>query len=285
MGQAAAELALRWTAQLDELLSTVPEGKSGSAMLDHLCNAIGGPGRARPAKPGGDDLAQRCDREAIPRDPRLIGPRWREAQTLLEAHGRGGASAALCADRDQCRAQILEYADAIAAVDPDSIVPPVLRARLLVAEGKPDEAARLLGKTCDSTLDARGLPPGAGGRRRQGKGACAARCGCQGSPRRLLHGAGGVRQRGDGSRGHPQRAAARPGWRSASSGAPLVRIPNNEARWLQFADAASKAGAHAQAIEALEKVARRRGGADPALKRRIDAEHAAALGGYVSQPR
>jgi predicted Zn-dependent protease len=61
--------------------------------------------------------------------------------------------------------------------------------------------------------------------------------------------------------------------------------PNNEQRWLQLADAASGAGAHMQAIEALEKVARRHGGADPALKQRIDAEHAAALGGYVSQPR
>jgi hypothetical protein len=54
---------------------------------------------------------------------------------------------------------------------------------------------------------------------------------------------------------------------------------------LQLADAASAAGAHGEALEALEKVARRRGGADPALKARIEAERAKVLEGLMAVPR
>jgi hypothetical protein len=47
--RSAAEMAIRWTSQLDELLATVPEGKSGSRMLTELCNALW---RVRKPSPG-----------------------------------------------------------------------------------------------------------------------------------------------------------------------------------------------------------------------------------------
>jgi predicted Zn-dependent protease len=61
--------------------------------------------------------------------------------------------------------------------------------------------------------------------------------------------------------------------------------PNDETRWLRLADAASSAGAHGEALDALEKVARRRGGADEALKRRIDAERSHVMDGLLTRPR
>jgi uncharacterized protein HemY len=53
----------------------------------------------------------------------------------------------------------------------------------------------------------------------------------------------------------------------------------DEARWSRLADAASKVGAHAQAAEALEKVAQLRGDrADPTLRARIVSERNRSLG-------
>jgi hypothetical protein len=60
--------------------------------------------------------------------------------------------------------------------------------------------------------------------------------------------------------------------------------PGNDARWLALADAASSAGAHGEALDALEKVARKRGGADPALKKRIDAERSQVMDGLLVKP-
>lgn len=48
-------------------------------------------------------------------------------------------------------------------------------------------------------------------------------------------------------------------------------LPSEES-WLRVADAASRSGAHYRAVEALEKVARLRGGADDELRARIHKE-------------
>ncbi|HLM74981.1 MAG TPA: lipid A core--O-antigen ligase, partial [Polyangiaceae bacterium] len=57
-----------------------------------------------------------------------------------------------------------------------------------------------------------------------------------------------------------------------------AREDPGEARWLALADAASRMGAHAQAVEALEKLAQKRGGAEPALRKRIEEERSKAAG-------
>jgi tetratricopeptide (TPR) repeat protein len=63
-----------------------------------------------------------------------------------------------------------------------------------------------------------------------------------------------------------------------------AREDPGEGRWLALADAASQAGAHAQAVEALEKVAQKRGGADPALRKRIEEERSKAAGPLLRNP-
>ena len=47
---------------------------------------------------------------------------------------------------------------------------------------------------------------------------------------------------------------------------------------MKLAEAAIRSKAHAEAAEALEKVAQKRGGADPELRRRIDEQRSLAAG-------
>ena len=56
-----------------------------------------------------------------------------------------------------------------------------------------------------------------------------------------------------------------------------------EACWLRMATAASNMGAHAQAVEALKKVAHLRGRNDPELNERIAAEGQRAVGGTFTE--
>ncbi|MDI1451160.1 hypothetical protein [Polyangium sp. 6x1] len=58
-----------------------------------------------------------------------------------------------------------------------------------------------------------------------------------------------------------------------------AREEPTEARWLALADAASRAGAHAQAVMALERVAQKRGMTEE-LRKRIAEERARVLGAH-----
>jgi hypothetical protein len=60
-----------------------------------------------------------------------------------------------------------------------------------------------------------------------------------------------------------------------------ARVDPTELRWLALADAASRAGAHARAVEALQRIALRHGGRDPALARRIEEERQRAANGLI----
>jgi uncharacterized protein HemY len=57
-----------------------------------------------------------------------------------------------------------------------------------------------------------------------------------------------------------------------------VKQEPSEARWTRIADAAARVGAHSQAADALEKVARLHGGGDDALRARIREERNHAMG-------
>lgn len=57
-----------------------------------------------------------------------------------------------------------------------------------------------------------------------------------------------------------------------------AREAHNEEAWLKVADAASRAGAHRQAADALAKVAKLRGGGDAELRARIENEQQRAMG-------
>jgi hypothetical protein len=272
----AAQLAVRWTRSYDELLIAVPEGDAGAAVLVSMANAL-----AMPANHGDPRLRSQCDREAIRRDPSLIQPRVRESELRLAAIA-GGATDGVCADPAHCRLEILEHADAIAAAHPDEVAAVTLRARLLVAEGKPGEAVKLLEKGCDrvsnrvACLEARVTaaaaleapePLTAAAKDLLGA-ACVTNQACADTATWIA----GVReQRGE-------RGAA-----LALLSRAAREDPNDEARWLRVAELASKSGAHVQAADALEKVAKHRGGADPELEKRIAAERAQILGGMLKR--
>jgi hypothetical protein len=62
-----------------------------------------------------------------------------------------------------------------------------------------------------------------------------------------------------------------------------AREDPTEARYLRLADAAARSKAHAEAADALEKVAQKRGFADPELRRRAEGARRGPLGPSVNQ--
>lgn len=273
LGPSVAAFGIRWTQDFDELLSVLPEGKEGGPVLMEMARLLALPPRAGETPP--DPLLRgRCDREAIRRDATLLAPHVREAEARLVGLDKG-APPGLCVDREHCRAEILEHADAIAAAHPDLSLPVELRARVLLADDKPDEAVRLLEKACDQLAE---------------RGGCL---------QARVHAAMRIKQPGPldaamkallgASCVSAEACAGTATWLAAlrlergETGAALALLsraarddPGSEARWIALADAASRAGAHAQAADALETAARRQG--DPELKRRAEAERAQARG-------
>ena len=269
-----ATQAGRWVRSFEEVLRIAPDGAAGAPLLAEIGRLL-----AAPPKPGDPVLRAQCDREAIVRDPKLIWPRVREAELRLAGMTQG-ASAGGCADREACRAEVMEHAEAIAAVDPGSAIALDLRARSLIADGQREEALKLLEKGCDrssdrpSCLRARVLvaaqikapePLAAAAKDLLGAACLTARA-CADTADWL--------------------ASVRLG--RGEQGAALALLsraaredPTSEGRWLRVAEVASRTGAHVQAADALEKVAKQRGGADPELKRRIDAERAEAHGSLL----
>jgi tetratricopeptide (TPR) repeat protein len=277
----AARFATHWTRSFDDLLVTVPPGERGAVMLSALGGVLRAMSAGLPARETDAALGRRCDAEAIQRSPHLVAPRARDAEIRIEALAKGSSSAALCADRDRCREQIRADADAIAAVMPDAFQPVGIRARALLADDRAEEAAKLLEKTCERTDDrvpclqlrvtaAAAVKDStlldASSKELLGN-ACLTPATCAD----MVTWVAGVR-RGRGDNGMALALLARA----------AREDPGNEARWLRVADAASEAGAHGQAMDALDKVARHRGGADPALKARIDAERTQALGTTIN---
>ena len=259
-----AQMALRWASDYTELLVAVPEGAQGAAALD----AFG----AMLAATKERELRIRCDQEAISRDPHRTGPRMRLASDILTALATGKPFDHHCADGQACRKMVDAHAAAIAEADPRNSGAAQLRARLLLLDGKPQQADQLLAHTCDTASDriacltarvnvaAEVTAPEAmkDASRQYLASACVTPVACADAESWL----GDVRSR----RGELQ-AALQHYTRAA-------RSDSSEQRWLKLADAAVRAGAHLQAVEALEKVLHKRGGADPELSRRLTRERA-----------
>jgi hypothetical protein len=269
--QHAGPLALRFTSDFDELLGAVPDGKGGANMLDELAVQAQNAGRT--------ELRARFDREAIRRDRLVFGPRIREANARIAALEAGDKG--LCGDRALCAHEIQEHAEALEEAKPAVSIAAQIRARLLVAEGKPDEAEALLATRCgqmtDRTLCLRARVSAAARVQSPdkltaaGKDLLAAACLSAQACAESASWLGDVRL-GRGETGSALILYAR-----------AAREDPAEARWLKLADAASRAGAHAQAADALEHVAQKRP-TDEALRRRIADERARALSG-ISGPR
>lgn len=263
LGQAAA-LAARWARDFDEILLAVPDGGDGGEVLAAVAGWI-----------VDDALRARCDREAIHRDAKLIGPRVREADARIRALAQGGTSR-ICPDRLRCHAEIIEHVDAIGAVDVSRSTALQLRARLMVVEDRVEDAVRLLAESCERFSDRTACllvraqvaaalkePASLDAAIKDLLGsACSAPVACADAATTAAEIRASRREMG---------AAL------ALLGRAAREDPLREGRWLRLAEGASRAGSHAEAADALEKVARLRGGADPELRRRINEERLHAL--------
>lgn len=259
LGGHTAALAVRWAKSFDDLMRAIPAGSQGADVLDDAASRTKDP-----------QIAQRADEEVLRRDPGRLAPRQRAIATRLAAMREGGA--ALCADRARCEREIEEQCAAIERVRPDSSMAAQLRTQLLVEQGKLGEAADLLAGACS-------LP--------QGRADCLSRyAGVLGALGRQVELAATLKAFvsescatalacaeahawvGNFHEGRRENALAVAAFRRAALEDPT------EQRWLRLADAAERGAQPVVVIEALEKVAQRRGGADPALRKRIDAARA-----------
>jgi hypothetical protein len=265
----AALLAVRWTKKYEELLASVPPGKAGVLMLDQIAAYL--------TVPDSGALRSRVDRELIARDPMQVSARFREADARLKAleqsapaQGAPPPAEGICADREACRRAVLAEAEAIGSARPDLGTAALLRARLLVVEGKAEEAMKLLAVECQKVSDrvlclqgrvqAAARIKGTDRLTEAAKDLLGASCGTPGRCAEMATWVGDIRS----GRGELNLAFVL--YERAA------RVDPTEARWLKLADAASAAGAHLRAADALEQVARRRGRQDPELKKRIEEE-------------
>jgi len=260
----------RWSKKYDEILTSVPEGKAGVRMLDEIA--------ARFEAPEDWEIRALLDREVIARDPGEVSARVREVEVRLQILGAPPSAphpaAGLCPDREACRREVLDQATAIASIQPLISTAALIRSRLLLADGKPEEAARLLEAECEKVTD-RLLCLQARVRAASqikdperlnaaAKELIAYACATPSTCAEMATWIGDLRTgRGEMNLalGMYERAA---------------RVDPTEARWLRLAESATRVGAHAVAAEALEKVAQRKGH-DPELKKRIEDEKRRSL--------
>ncbi|MDI3288136.1 O-antigen ligase family protein [Polyangium sp. 15x6] len=259
----AGVFAARISKEFDELLGAVPEGKAGAPMLDELAVQTRNLGNAA--------LSARLDAEAITRNPGANGPRVRAANALLDALAKG-----TCDDRARCAREIEAHAAALEAAFPGDFVADRIRAERLVTEGKSEDAEARLAARCARVTDRVGClrarveiasrVPGVARIDAASKDLLAATCLSASACAETASFLARIRE-GRGDSGSALTLHAR-----------AAREEPTEARWLALADAASRSGAHAQAADALERAAQKRGMTEE-LRKRIAEERAKALGG------
>jgi hypothetical protein len=269
---AAAGLALRLSKDPEELERAAPFDAAGAAMLEAEALGLG----------GADDreVRHRLLQASLARDPSRTGAHealgW-DLVTLLSSD----PPATECADerRAACERELEDQAQAVERLDPETSRAARIRAGALAAEGKSAIAERMLAERC---LTASDRVPCLLARARA---AADAR-----PPSRLATAVKELMAAGCGSAKNCAEVATWVGDLLASHGdwagaatyyARATREQADETRWLKLADAAARVGTPAQAADALEKVARLRGGGDDALRKRIAEYRAAAVGKLV----
>jgi tetratricopeptide (TPR) repeat protein len=262
----AATLALKWTQDLEEILSTVPMGEGRAQSLDTL-GALA-TDRA---------IGARCDQLALGLDPKLPGPHERLGADLVKALGTAGA----CADQAKCEAEIEAHIKAIETIEPGRSSAARLRASRLAALGKADEAEKVLAAECEKFDDyatclrervvLASQIPGQERLLSAEKALLGAVCSQRDSCAEAATWIGDVH-------------AGRGEWGAAvNSYKAAVRDGENADRLLKLATAASRTGMHAQATRALEQAIKLRGGKDPELEKMLADEREQALGGVVGR--
>ncbi|MCC6557921.1 MAG: O-antigen ligase family protein [Polyangiaceae bacterium] len=272
-GQVARQ-AVRRTRRVEELLRAVPEGAAGAPVLAAMAGLL--------LRAEDREARLACAQESVARRPDGIGARWAVADALLGAIA-AGEEAARCARglRAGCGEEIEAQAREIERIDPASYFAADVRARWLLLDGRAADAEKLLEGACSRVKErvpclklrvraaAAASPPSRLGAAAKdlSNAACTGPAACAEASSWL---GDLMEQRGDwgaAAQHHERAVASEP----------------TEERWLKLADAASRARAHAQAAEALERVQRMRGGHDPEIKRRIDEERARAVSNMLGR--
>ena len=257
----AAALALDTSTDLALLAEAVPEGLAGAPMLGALAELAMQRSKL--------ELAAALDKLLLGRDPMDPGAHARAARRLVASVA---AKRLACDTGSPCDVELELHLAALAARTPKRSTAAVIRAEMLVARGEPARADQLLKRHCLQVDDpgqcasarasvAAALPesePLAAATRDLLLVACtdAQSCAVAASF------AGDLRaRRGD--------------WATAAAlYARAVRETPNEQRYRTLGVAASHAGLHGQAIDALERALALHGQADATLAREIENERA-----------
>lgn len=259
LAEAVSPLATSLARDFEELLRAVPEGAPGAQVLSIMARSV-----------SKVEVRRQADAEALKRDPKLTESRSRLLAELfsdvaLLAEGKEGA--AVCAALEPCLKEIDDHAAAIDLAQPQSSLGTVMRARGSIAAGKRADAEALLSTACarpegrSECLQVRAQNLSALNEamkldavlKEYLSDSCTSAAACASASTFV----GNVRER----RGDLQ--AATIAYARAAQEEPT------EDRWLKVADTAERAKLNAQALEALQRVASLRGGADADLTARM----------------
>lgn len=267
LGPRVAELAVPIAKDGAQLLGVVPMQGDPTRALEALVKATRAPEHAA--------LRHELLERALDRFPDVNVVISTLAGDLIAAL-EGKRLLELCqgARRDPCVARVTTLAARLAKTQPDSSLPVELRAQLLLATGKAVEAEQLLGRECErfkSNRSCTKLRLAAAARARSTAGmenaartlianGCDTPAGCAESFENL----------GDQMLATGNLQLALRHYERATKEDPTVE------RWLKLAKAASGAGAHLQAADALSRALRDKG-SDPEIEQRIRAERRLAI--------
>jgi tetratricopeptide (TPR) repeat protein len=261
-----AERALSLTRDPEALKRVAPRSTSGRKLLSALARAFKGPAEA----------PQRIVllRAALERDPGVLRSYLDLGGELLAAATSSPPLPPCAANREACLADIRSLGEAATRVAPDSSAGAELLARLALATNDPASAVQILAQPCARVAVRRScmllrLQAALAAKKAALASDVArelARQDCVGAEEcahlfqeiaNLFAGAGSYEV-------------------ALSYFEMAAREDPTDARWLRVADAASQAGHYALALSSLQKV-ERRPGAEPRLRKRIEAVKAAML--------
>ena len=259
-----AKVATTWTQSYADLKRIVPDDPVvGAQLLARMSRLL--------LKPEQFQLRRQLVEDAIARAPDLPEPRIYDAKDLVGQLARGPDSQ-LCGGlrRSGCLSRIAEDLKCIQQADTESSAPVEIRAQLLLSAGRFKEAEDMLASECPRFVDRTNCykikflavveADDVGSFSTASNDLMASACVQSGRCAAIAGYAGDLLL------GHGYAQAATGLYRRAA------REQSSPAAWVRVASAASRAGEHAEAVEALERALRMRGGNDIALKQWIERE-------------
>jgi tetratricopeptide (TPR) repeat protein len=275
LSERIAELALKISQQPSALLGIVPLRRNPAPVLKALIRHL-----------GRDEYAgfrQELLALAIERFPQQSAPRFALAQDLLDAL-TGAKQAERCGGdkREDCIAKLSREIEVLRRMVPDDPEAVELQAQLLLATGRADEAEQLLATTCQRFPNNR--------RCKKLRITAAARAKSEATFAEatrdiLADGCETPSACADSYETLADTLASSGNWEQARAYyARAAKEDGSAERWLKVAKAASKAGAHLEAADALGRVIRERG-PDPKLQEQMDAERKRGLLRQLTVPK